>query len=250
MPIGGVKRGNVPLREDVITSLQRVALFQGLDAATLDRVIGAANVRTALEGSFFFMQGDPATCLYVLVRGRLRLAQITPEGHQVIMGFCGPGEMFGGLAALGMQVYPVSAEAVEPSEALCWSGEAMAALMLENARLCYNALRLVAARVQELQERLRELTTERVERRIARTLLRLANQLGRRVDEGVLIDVPLARQDLAEMTGCTLYTVSRILSRWETAGLIRSRREQVIICKPHALVTIAEDLPSHCENSA
>jgi CRP-like cAMP-binding protein len=74
-------------------------------------------------------------------------------------------------------------------------------------------------------------------------LLRLARQAGRKVENGVLLDLPLSRQDLGEMTGTTLYTVSRIMSNWEQNGLIETGRERVVICNPHGLVTIAEDLP-------
>ncbi|MHB8818430.1 MAG: helix-turn-helix domain-containing protein, partial [Bellilinea sp.] len=77
---------------------------------------------------------------------------------------------------------------------------------------------------------------------LARTLLRRASQAGKKTDDGVLIDLALTRQDLAEMTGTTLYTVSRILSQWETQGLVRSGRERVTIRFPHGLVAIAEDL--------
>jgi CRP-like cAMP-binding protein len=96
----------------------------------------------------------------------------------------------------------------------------------------------------EVQDRYRELATEKVERRIARTLLRLAAQSGRRVAEGVLIDIPLTRQDIAQMTGTTLFTVSRTLSEWERQGLLSVGRERVVIREPHALVKIAEDLPT------
>jgi CRP-like cAMP-binding protein len=107
-----------------------------------------------------------------------------------------------------------------------------------------NGLRLVAGRFQELQKRYRELATERVERRIARALLRLARQTGRRTEGGVLLDLPLSRQDLGEMTGTTLYTVSRTLSSWEQQRLIETGRERIIIRNPHGLVSIAEDLPA------
>jgi CRP-like cAMP-binding protein len=116
-------------------------------------------------------------------------------------------------------------------------------LMERFSRLALNALEMLAGRMHELQDRYRELATERVERRVARALLRLVRQSGRRVPEGVLVDFPLSRQDLAEMTGTTLYTVSRIFSGWEAGGLIEAGRERVVIRRPHALVSIAEDLP-------
>jgi CRP-like cAMP-binding protein len=116
--------------------------------------------------------------------------------------------------------------------------------MEQHSRLALNGLRLVAGRFQDLQDRYRELSTERVERRIARVLLRLARQTGQRTERGVLIDLPLSRQDLGEMTGTTLYTVSRTLSGWEQQGLIETGRERIVIRNPHSLVSIAEDLPS------
>jgi CRP-like cAMP-binding protein len=97
--------------------------------------------------------------------------------------------------------------------------------------------------LRQFQDRLRELATERVERRLARMLLRLARQSGQKVTGGILIDLPLSRQNLAEMIGTTLYTVSRILSQWEAHGLVETGRERVVIRRPHGLVVIADDLP-------
>ncbi len=110
--------------------------------------------------------------------------------------------------------------------------------------LAINALRFMSRHVQEFQDRYRELATERVERRVARALLRLAGQAGRKVDEGILIELALTRQDLAEMTGTTRYIISRMLSEWEQQGVIKAGRERVLIKQPHSLVVIAEDLPS------
>ena len=88
------------------------------------------------------------------------------------------------------------------------------------------------------------MATERVEQRIARTLARLANQIGRQTETGILIDAPLTRQDLAEMTGTTLFTVSRTLKAWERDGILEVGREKVTIADPHRLVVLGEDLPT------
>ena len=146
------------------------------------------------------------------------------------------------IVALSNTIYPLSAEAVADSLALRWNYDATIQLMERFPLLALNGMRLVANRFQELQNRYRELATERVERRVARALLRLVRQTGRRSEGGVLIDLPLTRQDLGEMTGTTLYTVSRILSSWEQRGIIKAGRS-IIVYKPHVLVTIAEDLP-------
>ncbi len=108
--------------------------------------------------------------------------------------------------------------------------------------MAVNAVRFVATQLHDLQVRYRQLATEKVERRVARALLRLVQHAGRKVDDGVLIDLPLSREDLAQMTGTTLYTVSRILSRWESEGILDVGRQRVVVRRPHGLVAAADDL--------
>jgi len=223
--------------------LARSPLFRGLSAQALAEAMNIARERHVPRDTFFFHQEEEANTFYLLVQGRARLSQVTPDGHQVVVGYVGPGQGLGIVAALGDVPYPVSAEAVEDCVALVWTGGKMVHLMERHPRVAVNTLRLVVNRFRDLQDRYRELATERVERRVARSLLRLATQTGQKVTEGILIGIPLSRQDLAEMTGTTLYTVSRILSQWEQRGLVATGRERVVICHPHGLVAIAEDLP-------
>jgi len=173
----------------------------------------------------------------------LRLTQITPEGHEVILRYVGVGEMTGETAACGDMAYPVYAETVEETIVPGWDTATMIELIEHYPRLDLNLLHLLSGRLQELQDRLREMSTERVEQRIACALLCLVSQLGRKVETGVLIDLPLSRQDLANMTGTTWYTVSRILSHWEEAAVIEPGREKALIKPPPRLAVIAEDLP-------
>jgi len=224
--------------------LGKLGLFQGLEADALTAVMQSAHVLAVPAGSSFFVQGDPATRFYVLLEGRVRLTQVTADGQQVILRFITQGEGMGIAAALSAMVYPASAEALGACRAVMWEGTAVAALMERYPRLALNGMRLLAQRVHEFQDRLRELATERVERRVARMLLRLARQSGHKIAGGILIDLPLSRQNLAEMTGTTLYTVSRILSQWEARNLVEAGRERVLICDPHGLVVIADDLPA------
>ncbi len=223
--------------------LAQAPLFSGQDTAVLHAAIPLAQPRSYERGTFIFHEGDPATIFYILQTGRVRLTQLTAEGQQVIIRYLSPGEGLGIIVALSDTTYPVTAETVADTQLLGWYKEDIKQLMLQYPSLALSGLNLIARRFVGLQAQFRELATERVEQRVARTLLRLVRQAGRRTDTGVLIDMPLSRQDLAEMTGTTLYTVSRILSKWEQAGLIQTSREQVIICQSHEIVVIAEDLP-------
>jgi CRP-like cAMP-binding protein len=230
------------MRQDV-QHLRHIGLFRSLKEAELATIADAAWHRQVERGAFFFHEGDPAGILYVLAQGRVKLTQVTADGQEVLLRFAELGEMFGGLGMLGDTQYLVSAQAVEDCLALAWDSDTMTGLLERTPRLALNALQMLAEHVRDLQDRYRELATERVERRVARTLLRLASQTGRKMPGGILLDMRLSRQDLANMTGTTVFSVSRILSRWETQGLVKSRRERVLIRNPHALVVVAEDLP-------
>jgi CRP-like cAMP-binding protein len=104
-------------------------------------------------------------------------------------------------------------------------------------------MQLMTGYIMEMQERYRELATERVERRIALTVLRLAGQIGKRLEgKGMAVELPLSRQDVAEASGTTIFTVSRVLADWERRGLVEAGRERVVIRNPHGLVQVSEGL--------
>jgi CRP-like cAMP-binding protein len=226
-----------------IQVIKTIPLFRGLSSGELSRVAKASRQQSLETGRYLYYEGDPADQVFALLKGKIKLSQVTPEGQQVILRYVSSGEAFGVISVLSEASFPVTAQTVENSLVIRWDRETMYGLMEAIPRISINAVRILAGRVREFQDRIRELSTERVERRIARALLRLASQTGVKVQEGVLIDLPLSRQDLAEMTGTTLFTVSRTLSQWETRGIIQTGREQVIIRFPHGLVSIAEDLP-------
>ncbi len=229
--------------QPVTAWLSQAPLFRGLQNEALERVVSLAHPRQVEAGGFFFNEGHVAEHFFVLTSGRVKLTQVTPEGQQVVIRLIGQGGAFGGVGAFGDPTYPVTAEAVEVSAALAWTSDTMRHLLETESTIALNALHFVAGRLHDLQRQYRQLMTERVERRVARALLRLVQQAGRRVDDGLEIDFPVSRQDIAEMTGTTIYTVSRLLSAWEERGLVRGGRQRIVLTNPHGLVAIAEDLP-------
>jgi CRP/FNR family transcriptional regulator, nitrogen oxide reductase regulator len=222
---------------------QSTVLLDGLHPSESEVVLRASQVKTLNEGAFFFMESDPAEKAFVLITGKVKLVQVTTDGQQVILGYLVPGRIYGIIAILKKVTYPVSAQAVGDCKAIFWDRDTLNRLMEQYPRIALNALRIMSGQIRQFQNTVKDLSTKRVEQRVARAVLRLARQSGRKIDSGVLIDLPLSRQDLAEMTGTTLYTVSRVLKEWEKNGLVQSKRQQVIITFPHGLVAIAEDLP-------
>ena len=222
-------------------SLRQVSVFHNATDNDLDLIAQHAIERSIEEGEFFFFQGDPAIYLYVLVSGRAKLMQSNPAGQQVNLRTINEWQMFGALGAVREgATYPASAQALEQSTALAIPSSFLHELMQTRPYLSFDLMKLMTGYIQEMQERYRELATEKVERRIARALLRLAAQMGTKTEAG--IEILFTRQELAEMTGTTLYTVSRVLSDWERQGLVEAGRERVLIRNPHRVVGIAEEL--------
>lgn len=230
------------LPNENIQPLARVRIYEGLDLGALEIVVAAAHRMEKEPDANFFIQGQKASKFFIVVSGRVKVTQVTPEGHQIVVRYAGAGEMFGCVPLFGGDEYPATATAVTRCRAMTWNRAAVDRLMEQFPRIAINALGLLGKELGGLRARYRELATERVERRIARALVRLVGQAGRKVEDGVLIEFPISRQDLAELTGTTLHTVSRILSAWEQQGIVRSGRRRIVVCSPHGLVSIAEDL--------
>ena len=231
-------------RAEMLASLRSgVPLFNGLPEAALEDAIALSRRAKCGKGETLFEQGGPPEAFHLILAGRLKVSQTTPEGQHVIIRYLGPREIAGCVAVCGGMPYPATAEAVEDTWLLGWTRPRIAELAERHPGIAMATMRIMGSRMSELQARLREMQTEQVERRIAHALGRLVVQAGRRTAEGIEIDFPISRQDLAEMTGTTLHTVSRTLSKWESEGLVAGGRQRIVILRPHALVSIAEDLP-------
>ena len=222
--------------------LAKSKLFEGLADSQLSVILQHAYVREVERRGFFFHQGEPAVTFYLIRQGQVRLSQINPDGKQVIIHLFGPGDVMAVIVVLSNAAYPLSAEAITDSVAWAWDRETAVSLMEQFPRLAINGLDMVAQRFLELQNRYRELATERVEQRVARALIRLVHQRNGYVPQQPYPLLALTRQDLAEMTGTTLYTVSRICSNWEQQGLLQTGREQLHIHNLDHLIAIADDL--------
>jgi CRP-like cAMP-binding protein len=219
-------------------------VFKDATDDDLNLFVDNSILRRIEEGEFFFFQGDPAIYFYILVSGRAKLLQSNPAGQQVNLRTINAWQMFGALGAVRPDAtYPATAQALEPCSALAIKSDFLHDAMQTRPYLNIGLMQLMTGYIMEMQERYREMATERVERRIALTVLRLASQIGKRTsEEETLIELPLSRQDVAEASGTTVFTVSRVLADWERRGLVEAGRERVLIRNPHGLVQISEGL--------
>ncbi|MGO9390381.1 Crp/Fnr family transcriptional regulator [Rhodoblastus sp.] len=203
--------------------------FAGMSPESLDDILTQATPLRLPKGDAAFRQGEHADRFFLLLHGRLRVTRLNPQGQQMVVRFISPGDMFGVAMAIQVEAYPGTATAAVDSLALAWPNSVWSELLARHPGLAVNTMQALGARLQDSQKRILDLSTQQVEQRIAGALLQLAHQAGRKTDDGLLIDFPLSRQDLAEMIGATLHTVSRTFSAWEEMGLVEVGRQRVVV---------------------
>jgi CRP-like cAMP-binding protein len=225
----------------VDTSLvAHLPLFAGFSNEELEEILREARSSRHAKNTAIFAQGEDAHSFFLLLHGHVRAAKTTPTGEQIVVRYVAPGETFGLAMAIGLTQYPATATAVDDSIVLAWPTGTWPRLVQKFPALATNTLQTVGSRLQESHTRMLEMSTQQVEQRVAHALLRLAKQSGRKLDHGVEIDFPISRQDIAQMTGTTLHTVSRILSGWESQGLVESGRQRIVLREPHKIFVLAE----------
>ncbi len=213
--------------------------FEGLEPSALADLVGKARPMRFAKGAHVFAAGTDAQLFFLLLDGHIRVVRITPEGEQVIARYISSGELFGIAPALGMTVYPADAIAAVDCVVLAWPSSIWHDTVALHPGFATNAYKVIGQRLQEAQERIVEMATERVEQRVANAIVKLAQQTGKQTREGVLIDFPVSRQDISEMTGTTLHTVSRLISSWEGAGMVKCGRQKIMVTEGRRLERLA-----------
>lgn len=225
------------LDESLVTGLPP---FEGLGRDQVRRILDQATVRRVSENTAFFNEGEAAENFFMLLDGYVRLTRITKQGEQVVALHIPPGQLFGIAKAVERKTYSVTAIAASEGLALCWPTEQWDLI----ARTCPGFLTVtyqtVGARMSELHDKIVDMATKHVEQRIAQTLVRLVKQAGRKTAQGYEIGFPISRQDISEMTGTNLHSVSRFMSAWQKLGIVASTRKRVVVCKPDDLALVAD----------
>lgn len=222
-----------------LVSLCASAIFAGLSKSELMEVVSCARVRVFARNELLYSQGQTNRSLIVLQSGSVKHTQLSSNGDEVLLRMSGTGEAVNLQASPTSCSHTCSARAMEQCHAWVWEYNRVHELLERYPQLRQNITKVLASRLHELEERFREVATEKVARRLALVLIRLLKQVGKESADGV--ELSLTREELAQMTGTTLFTISRVLSRWAEQGLVTPKREAVIIKDAKRLDRVSEE---------
>ena len=212
-------------------------LFSGLSPCDYKQISAAARVKEFKRGEVLHVQGDTVRQVLLIVSGIVKTTKLGSSGAEVILRLNGPGDVIVEGNPFCTGEHGTTAQVFRLCQALVWDALVFKARVEPFPILHQNMARIVGSHLLELEERFREMATERVGPRVARQVVRLMEQIGRSVDGTV--EIGLSREEMAQMTGTTLFTVSRLFSAWESAGILVPRREAVAISNVPALLEIA-----------
>lgn len=228
------------LQFNMVQVVRTVPLFSSLTPSDWESVAELLNGHCYPKDAYICFEGDPPEALYVVWMGQVKLLRHSEQGRDVVLDVIGPGHMFGEMAVLDGTPYDTTAQCLEDTAVVSIARRDFYDLVQRYPSLSMAVISELSRRLRSATDLVRSLAVDRVEQRIARVLLKLANATGRPTPEGLTIDIPLTRQDVADMTGTTVESAIRVMSKLRRQGLITTHRGRVVLTNVAELRVVAE----------
>jgi CRP/FNR family transcriptional regulator, nitrogen oxide reductase regulator len=225
---------------DIAKLLRAHPVFGAVPPRELDALAAVAREEDVRARQFVFAEGDPAAWLCIVKSGHVKIVRHSRGGKDVVLELLGPGEVFGGVAVIERRPYPAAAQATEPSVIVKLPADPVIALADRHPAIVREMALLIGRRLRAAHDSVRALSVDPVEARLAAMLVKLAEREGAKTRDGVALPFQLTRQSLADMTGTTVETAIRIVSRWMRDELVRDENGRLVIPDLAALRDVAE----------
>jgi len=226
---------------DAAAVLKVTPVFRKLAAADLHTIAREAVVRRYEKGQVIFEQEAPSDAFYTIASGRVKIFKMLPSGKDMILEIFGTGDPLGAVAAYDGRPFPASAMALEDTVCIVIPRAAFFRLLEQHPSLVRGLMLGLTVRLVELTNRLAQLSGSRIEPRFARLFLKLAGEMGRAERGGVFIPLPLSRQELADLTGTTIETGIRIMSRWGKEDVVHTEKDGFVVLDREILEALAAE---------
>jgi len=212
-----------------MTNLKKIDLFKNLTDEELKELGRYVTTTMFRKKDDIFTEGDAPEWFYIVLTGKVKVTKISHDGKEIILEIISPFDIFGGVAVLRNFPYPANAVAMEDSEILKISRKNLMRLVDRFPNLMFCIALQLGDRMKSSFDSLKNIALERVGARIAALLLKLGNKVGIETKEGLLIDMRLTKQDVADMVGTTVETSIRTFSKFKKEGLVTDSDGKVII---------------------
>jgi CRP/FNR family transcriptional regulator/CRP/FNR family cyclic AMP-dependent transcriptional regulator len=227
-----------PTKGAAAAALQKVPFFSNLSADEADKL--AKRLVPRRFNQIVFHHGDPGGLLYIIVKGKVKITHSTPDGQEALLAILGSGDFFGELALLDDSPRSATAEAIEPTDVLTLHREEFMRYLQSNPDFSLHVLQTMAKRIRHLNKQVSDIFFLDLPGRLARTLLQLAEDHGRKTDEGIVIEINLTQTDLAEMVGATRVSINKAVGRFRRAKWIKNNGRRFIITNADALSNLIQ----------
>ncbi|GBE06110.1 MAG TPA: Crp/Fnr family transcriptional regulator [Nitrospirae bacterium] len=214
---------------EVIATLKKSRVFSCLTQAEVEKVSAFFEKLEFKNNDHIFMEGDPSDWFYIVAKGQVKVLKHTVMGKDIILELMSPGDIFGGVAVLDNRPFPATAQAMEKVTAIRISRKDLLSIMEEYPILKLETVKYFSDKLRDAHEMLKNMATERVERRVASLLLKLSEKVGSREGDYSKINFPLTRQEISEMVGTTVETCIRTMSKFQKQGMVRSSKNRILI---------------------
>ncbi len=215
--------------DPVLEALRSATLYRGLSEPDRQRIAEVSLVRSWDKGETIFSEGDPSDFLLTVLSGRVKVVKRQSSGKEVILEIFGPGDPVGAVVAYEGRPFPASAVAIDRATCLLVRRGPLFGLLEKHPSLVRGLLSTFTRRIVELAQRIPEVAGARVETRFAHLFLKLADRMERPRDGAAFVPIALTRQELADLTGTTIETCIRVMSRWGREGVIETEKDGFLL---------------------
>ena len=213
----------------IVETLKKSDIFTTLKEEELKKISPLFDKREFTKDEYIFFEGDPSDWLYIASQNRVKIVKHTLAGKNIILEIKSPGEIFCCAAVLDKRPYPESAQVMESASVIRISRRNLDKIMEEYPNLKLRFAKYSSDMLRDAHEMLKNIATEKVEKRIASLLLKLSEKSVVDNTGYKSIDFTLTRQEIAEMAGTTVETCIRIMSKFQKDGVITSSNKRILV---------------------
>jgi len=215
--------------EDLVASLKKTFIFNDFSEEELQQTVKLVKERFFRKNTIIFNEGDPGLAFYIIKSGKIKVYKLASDGRELILGIFGENGLFGDVPVFDGGPYPATAETLTDAKVWSINRESFVNLLLKHPEMSLKIIKVLGKRLRQAHGFVAELALKNVPQRLASLLLKLAAEYGQESEAGTVIDLPLTRQELAELIGVSRETTIRELSKFSRAGTLRLDGKKIIL---------------------